>query len=106
MKEENNQERQELDKLINEFKKMQKQADKEAKEERAKLMRQAIQEAELLKQEKIAEADAQIRREKRLWEQEAETLRQKLKEELAAEREKNGLPSKDKENKQKIQDVD
>jgi len=39
----------------------------------------------------LAEADAQIRREKRLWEQEAELLRKKLKEELAIEREKNGL---------------
>jgi len=91
MKEENKKERVELDLLIKDFKKTQKNADKEAKEERAKLMRQAIQEAELLKQEKLAEADAQIRREKRLWEQEAELLRKKLKEELAIEREKNGL---------------
>ena len=64
-------------------------------------MRQAIQEADLLKQEKLAEADAQIRREKRLWKQEAEILRQKFKDELAAEIETYGLVQIEKENQRK-----
>ena len=40
--------------------------DQEAEKERIKLMEKAREEADLLKKEKIAEADAQLRRGKRL----------------------------------------